>query len=167
MGAMVASLPDLEMTSDTITADLADETATERFAAAIARLARRGDVIALWGDLGAGKTTFARCFLRALGVAEEVPSPTFTLVQRYPAGELTVYHFDLYRIEAVEEVYELGIEDAFEEGVSLIEWPDRLGGLLPADRLDIAFEILPLGRRAVVTPQRNWAGRLPTKLSDD
>jgi len=167
MSAMAASLPDLKMASDTITLDLADEAATRRFAAKIAPLARRGDVIALWGDLGAGKTAFARGFLRALGIEEDVPSPTFTLVQSYPAGDLTIFHFDLYRIEAVEETYELGIEDAFEDGVSLIEWPDRLGNLLPADRLDIAFDMAPPGRRARVTPHKSWADRLPTRFDDD
>ena len=167
MGLMTVTLFNLEMASDTITADLADEAATARFAATLAPLVQRGDVIALWGDLGAGKTIFARGFLRALGVEEDVPSPTFTLVQSYPAGAVTVYHFDLYRIEAVEEIYELGIEDAFEDGVSLIEWPDRLRGLLPGDRLDITFEIVPSGRRALVTAHGSWLGRVPDSFPDD
>ena len=166
MQAMAVSLPNPEMASRTITADLADEAATERFAAKIAGLARGGDVIALYGDLGAGKTTFARGFLRAVGVAEDVPSPTFTLVQSYPTTGATVYHFDLYRIEAVEEVYELGIEDAFEDGISLIEWPDRLGHLLPAVRLDITLDILPSGRRVAVTGHGDWADRLPAGFPD-
>ena len=164
---MAVSLSNPGMPSDTRTADLADAAATERFAARIAPLARQGDVIALWGDLGAGKTTFARGLLRALGVQEDVPSPTFTLVQSYAADDLTIYHFDLYRIEAVEEIYELGIEEAVEDGVSLIEWPDRMGGLLPEDRLDIALDRLATGRRMRVTGHGRWAGRLPDRLSDD
>jgi tRNA threonylcarbamoyladenosine biosynthesis protein TsaE len=167
MVAMTVSLINVDMASDTITADLADEAATGRFAAKIAGVARRLDVIALWGDLGAGKTAFARGFLRALGVEEEVPSPTFTLVQSYLTGDVTVYHFDLYRIETVEEVYELGIEDAFADGISLIEWPDRLAALLPADRLDISLEILPSGRRARVTAHQSWIDRVPSGLADD
>ena len=164
---MGASLSNLDMLSDTRTADLADEAATERFAAGIARLAHRGDVIALWGDLGAGKTTFARGFLRTLGIVEDVPSPTFTLVQSYATGDLTTYHFDLYRIESAEEIYELGIEDAFADGISLIEWPDRLGGLLPEDRLDITLDIVPSGRRARATGHGSWIDRLPAFLADD
>jgi tRNA threonylcarbamoyladenosine biosynthesis protein TsaE len=97
-------------------------------------------VIALSGVLGSGKTVFARGFIRALaGPDEEVPSPTFTLVQIYPSDAGPIHHFDLYRLEDAEEAWELGIEDAFADGISLIEWPERLGTLLPAVRLDIAF----------------------------
>ena len=119
--------------------DLPDPAATAALAAALAARAQMGDVIALSGGLGVGKTTFARGFIEALSSGEtpEVPSPTFTLVQAYEFTDATVYHFDLYRIERAEECYELGIEDAFAEGISLIEWPDRLGSLLPEDRLDI------------------------------
>jgi tRNA threonylcarbamoyladenosine biosynthesis protein TsaE len=118
---------------------LAGEAATQALAARIAPLARPGDVIALAGDLGSGKTVFARAFIHALGAAEEVPSPTFTLVQTYELSSGTVYHFDLYRLEDSEEAVELGIEDAFADGISLIEWPDRLGPFLPGDRLSLEF----------------------------
>ena len=108
-------------------------------AAKLAGIAQPGDVIALIGDLGAGKTAFARGFIAACGGDGEVPSPTFTLVQLYefPAGD--VYHFDLYRIENSEEIFELGIEDAMSDGISLIEWPDRMGAYLPFERLDIVL----------------------------
>src|SRR5437016_9040493 len=104
--------------------DLPDEAATAAFAARISALAEIGDVIALKGELGAGKTSFARAFIRARGGAEEVPSPTFTLVQLYELGDATVWHFDGYRLRHPEEAWELGIEDAFCDGISLIEWPE-------------------------------------------
>src|SRR5260370_1075671 len=102
--------------------------------------ARRGDVIGWAGDLGSGKTTFARAFIRALGWGEEeVPSPLFTLVEVYAfAGRPPVWHFDLYRLTAPEQSWELGIEDALAEGVSLIEWPERLGPLVPPEHLLLA-----------------------------
>src|SRR5205807_6696912 len=107
--------------------DLPDEAATARLAARISALAEIGDVIALSGDLGAGKTTFARAFIRARGETGEVPSPTFTLVQVYELAAAAIWHFDLYRLRSPDEAWELGIEDALTEGISLIEWPDRLG----------------------------------------
>jgi len=115
---------------------------TRRFASRMAARARPGDVIGLCGPLGAGKTTFARAFIteiaRLSGAhADEVPSPTFTLVQIYEFARATVYHFDLYRLARPEEAWELGIEEAFADGVTLIEWPERLGALLPADRFEV------------------------------
>src|SRR5215831_17568551 len=121
-------------------AELPDEAATAALAARVSALAATGDIIALKGDLGAGKTTFARHFIRARGGTEEVPSPTFTLVQVYELGAAPIWHFDLYRIKSSEEAWELGIEDAFSEGISLIEWPERLGSLLPQRRLEIEFQ---------------------------
>jgi tRNA threonylcarbamoyladenosine biosynthesis protein TsaE len=107
------------------TLTLNDETVTAELGARIATALRPGDVIALSGDLGAGKTALARAILRALGVAGHVPSPTFTLVQSYETPGLTVHHFDLYRVEDESELRELGLEEAREEGAVLIEWPDR------------------------------------------
>lgn len=119
---------------------LPDLDATRAFARVIAGIARAGDTVGLAGVLGAGKTTFARAFVNARAEAAgagpvEVPSPTFTLVQPYDIGETTVHHFDLYRVDAPEDALELGIEDAFATGISLVEWPDRLGPLLPEDAL--------------------------------
>jgi len=123
-----------------------------------------GDVIALKGDLGAGKTVFARAFIRALcGPQTEVPSPTFTLVQSYdrPAAE-TLYHFDLYRLETPEEALELDIDDAFGDGISLIEWPERLGSLLPRGHLEVALRYgeAEQQRLCLITGAGAWVERL-------
>jgi tRNA threonylcarbamoyladenosine biosynthesis protein TsaE len=107
------------------TVTLADETATAALGARIARGLAPGDAVLLKGELGAGKTTLARAILRALGVEGHVPSPTFTLVQAYQARDLTLYHYDLYRIENPREVSELGMDEALEDGVALVEWPER------------------------------------------
>lgn len=141
------------------------EADTARLAGIVAAAARPGDVIALRGDLGSGKTAFARGFIRALTApAEEVPSPTFTLVQTYSAAGRTIYHFDFYRIDDPEEAWEIGIEEAFAGGITLIEWPERLGGLLPGDRLDVRLET-PAGaagtqRRITLTAGPAWRERL-------
>ncbi|MGB8273782.1 MAG: tRNA (adenosine(37)-N6)-threonylcarbamoyltransferase complex ATPase subunit type 1 TsaE [Alphaproteobacteria bacterium] len=146
--------------------DLPDLAATQALARLLAARVRRGDVIALSGGLGAGKTTLARAFINALAAltgypAEEVPSPTFTMVQAYDFPGMSVWHFDLYRLERAEDAYELGIEEAFAAAVSLIEWPERLGSLLPAERLDIRLELLDgERRRAVVRGSGAWAQRL-------
>lgn len=118
--------------------------ATAALAAAMAPVARRGDVIALWGGIGAGKSHFARTLiatrLAAIGRAEDIPSPTFTLVQSYDAGDLEIWHSDLYRLTHADEVLELGLEDAFDQAVCLIEWPDRLGTDLPAHALHLHLD---------------------------
>lgn len=121
----------------------------EDVAKTLARYCKAGDVLALYGSLGAGKTVFSRAFIRSLSDEnEEVPSPTFTLVQIYDvrdAGgtETSVWHFDLYRLKEAEEVYELGFEEALSGGISLIEWPERAGRLLPRTRLEIRIETVP------------------------
>jgi hypothetical protein len=114
----------------------------DRLAAYLALFIRRGDAVALEGDLGAGKSTFARAFITAIsqGTIEEVPSPTFMLVQSYDSGRLGVHHFDLYRLAGASDMRELGLEAALGDGVALIEWPERLGGHVPADRFVIRLE---------------------------
>jgi len=142
---------------------LADEAATTAFATSLAKLAEPGDVIALRGTLGVGKTVFARAFIRRLTEAgEEVPSPTFTLVQTYESDVAPVYHFDLYRIEEPDEVYELDIEDAFAEGISLIEWPNRMEALLPCERLDVEIRHGDKdgARTLTLSAEGSWAERL-------
>lgn len=124
---------------------LADEQATEALMRDIAALIEPGDLIALSGDLGAGKTTFARAFIRhaAGNDAVEVPSPTFTLMQVYELPRFTLLHADLYRVGGAEELTELGFDDLREGAVTLLEWPDRASGTLPPDRLDIEFTLAP------------------------
>ena len=121
---------------------LSDLAATEALARRLAAVGRVGDVIALSGGLGAGKTAFARAFIRARAGGEpalEVPSPTFTLVQVYELPGAPVWHFDLYRLVDPEEAWELGLEEALAEAITLIEWPERLASLLPVERLDVAL----------------------------
>ena len=132
----------------TTTLTLPDQAATERLARALAPHLRAGDALLLIGDLGAGKTTFARALitarLDALGRAEPVPSPTYTLVQTYdlaPGPEL--WHADLYRLASPDETAELGLDDAFATAITLVEWPDRLGPLLPARRLAVTLAFAP------------------------
>lgn len=104
---------------------------------------RPGNILAFWGDLGVGKTTFVRVLIQALvGKTIEVPSPTFTLVQTYDCPQGDVWHCDLYRIKDPEEMYELGLEDAFHHAICLIEWPERLNHLLPPRRIDITLKIV-------------------------
>jgi tRNA threonylcarbamoyladenosine biosynthesis protein TsaE len=139
---------------------LPDEHATEALGAAIAGYLRPGDAVCLYGPLGAGKTTLARGLIRALTTpGEEVPSPTFTLVQFYMGRSLQLAHFDLYRLERPDEAYEIGLDDALEDGAVLIEWPERLEGRLPADRLDIVLGIEDEARRARLTSHGTWEGR--------
>jgi tRNA threonylcarbamoyladenosine biosynthesis protein TsaE len=152
-----------------ISIDLPDEAATAALAKGLAAYARAGDVIALSGELGTGKTTFARAFIRARGGGdEEVPSPTFTLVQVYDLPGPVIWHFDLYRLEDAKEAWELGIEEAFAEGISLIEWPQRLGSLLPARRLDIHFAFAEgsQARRATLSGSAEWQARLQQAIAD-
>ena len=127
----------------------------------IAALLRSGEAVCLWGPLGAGKSTLARGLIRALtSPEEEVPSPTFTLVQAYAGRGLQVSHFDLYRLKSPAEALELGLDEALDEGAVVIEWPERLGGALPGDRLDIEIALNEGGgRRVRLTPHGAWGGR--------
>lgn len=144
----------------TVTARLEDEAATMRLGQAIARVLRAGDAVLLSGTLGAGKSTLARALIRALtNVDEEVPSPTFTLVQSYQAAAFTIAHFDLYRLHGADEVFELGLDEALDEGAALIEWPQRLEGRLPHNRLDIEIEIDGEARIVRLSPHGDFEGR--------
>jgi tRNA threonylcarbamoyladenosine biosynthesis protein TsaE len=144
---------------------LASEHDTAALGAALAAQAKRGDVIALVGPLGAGKTTLARGFIQHLcGADEEVVSPTFTLVQTYDTPETTVWHFDLYRLNDPEEALELGFEEALSAGISLIEWPERLGAYLPPSCLTVALSAAGDARQATLSGGAGWTARIATVM---
>jgi len=148
------------MTALALSLPLADEAATAALGARLAGIARPGDVIALHGDLGAGKTTLARALIRQLaGPETEAPSPTFTLVQTYETPGLPVWHFDLYRLENPGEARELGLEEAV-DGLALIEWPERLGRDLPRMRLEVRLSFEGTGRIARLVDLDDWSTRL-------
>ena len=134
---------------------LPDLDATARLGAGIAGSLMAGDAVALWGDLGAGKTTLARAILRALGVTDEVPSPTFTLVQSYET-EPRIAHFDLYRLKTAREMEELGFDDALAEGAVLVEWPERAPEALPPDALHVRLKHEAGARSARLTGPARW-----------
>ena len=139
---------------------LAGEAATARLGDSLGRLLRPGDVIGLSGPLGAGKTTLARAAIGAATGLAEAPSPTFGLVETYDAPGFTLWHFDLYRLEKAEEVWELGLEEALDGGVLLIEWPERFMPLLPASMLLIRLTPQDGGRRALVRGNEEWSARV-------
>jgi len=148
------------------TVTLADEEATRRLMVDIAEALRPGDTMTLSGDLGAGKTSFARALIRHLAGDQtiEVPSPTFTLLQAYELPRFALVHADFYRLHGPSELTELGFDDIAPEAVMLIEWPDRAAGALPSDRLDISFSLLPeqgpTFRYARVTGHGSFAARV-------
>jgi len=142
---------------------LPDEAATQRVAAALAASLRPGDIIALHGDLGAGKSTLARGILRALGWAGDVPSPTFTLVQPYDDLPVPVWHVDLYRLDHPGEAEALGLFET--DAALLIEWPERLGQRLPADALHLQLEGSgDAPRRLTWAAPTAWEARWPANL---
>lgn len=144
---------------------LADAAATEAVGAGLAELVRPGDVVALSGPLGAGKTSIARGLLAALGLEGEAPSPSFAIVQPYGSAEVRtpVLHVDLYRLDDPEEVEELGLDDALQDSVLLVEWPERAGLDRWPDALRLTLSIEPDGARVLTwgTPAA-WEGRWPT-----
>lgn len=143
--------------------DLPDLAAMEQLGARLAEALRPGDVIALSGGLGAGKTTLARAIIAALGHQGEVPSPSFAIIETYdpPALRLPLVHADFYRLKHPEEVEELGLDD-YRHGAALIaEWPEMAGGFAhEAGCLSIRLETADRGRKAIVEPGRDWLGRL-------
>ena len=152
------------MTAGTL--PLPDAAATEALGRALGPLLREGDVVALFGDLGAGKTSLARGVLAALGLAEEAPSPTFAIVQPYapPEVSLPVAHVDLYRLDAPEDAQELGLDEWLEDGALLIEWPERLGDALWPHALRLSLAPAPDGgRRLTWEAPAAWEARWPPR----
>jgi tRNA threonylcarbamoyladenosine biosynthesis protein TsaE len=141
--------------------EIATSAGMEALGAAIGAKLRPGDAVCLYGPLGAGKSTLARGLIRSLTTPnEDVPSPTFTLVQLYAGADFPVAHFDLYRLKSAEEAYELGLDNALDDGAALIEWPQRLGDAQPPDRLDIEIEIMAEdARRVRGAGHGSWKGR--------
>jgi tRNA threonylcarbamoyl adenosine modification protein YjeE len=147
----------MAQTSETFRGEfpLPDLDATGRLGRAIASGLQRGDAVALWGELGAGKTTLARAILHGLGVTEDVPSPTFTLVQSYDTSP-PIAHYDLYRLKSAAEMDELGFDDALDQGAVLVEWPERAPESLPAEALHVRLALHDAGRVARVTGPGRW-----------
>ena len=134
--------------------------AVEAMAMRLAPLLRRGDTLLLQGPLGAGKTSFARSLLQALGITEDVPSPTFTILQTYDAANFTIYHFDLYRLKNEAELLELGWDDALAEGLCIVEWPERAGSRLPKNYLILKFNLENGSHALAFDPKGEWVGRM-------
>ena len=138
---------------------------TKLLAEKIAKIAEKGDVIELKGDLGAGKTTFARYFINCLPEKEEdILSPTFNIVHPYTTKNFTVWHFDLYRIENISEIEEIGIYDAFDEGVSLIEWPHIISSIVPENRLLVNITQNESERTTSIEGAGSWQERISNIL---
>ncbi|WP_336761390.1 tRNA (adenosine(37)-N6)-threonylcarbamoyltransferase complex ATPase subunit type 1 TsaE [Asaia sp. VD9] len=140
--------------------DLPDQSATETLAIRVAELSKPGDVIALHGEMGMGKSVFARAFLRALAndPTLEVPSPTFSLVQLYDTSKGAVAHFDLWRLDGPDGLFELGWDEV-QEGIMLVEWPERAGDELPAHALHLT--LTQGAEEACRTAQiKGWSDRL-------
>ncbi|SEW43342.1 tRNA threonylcarbamoyladenosine biosynthesis protein TsaE [Cognatiyoonia koreensis] len=149
------------MLSDPFCLDLPTEDATRNLAGGLAPLLQVGDVLLLSGPVGAGKSFFCRALIRArTHTREDIPSPTFTLVQTYPHPDGDIWHCDLYRLSHPDDVLELGLEEAFSDAICLIEWPDRLGSLAPANALNLAFEATDTGHRVTIRGNAEWATRM-------
>ncbi|WP_037314784.1 tRNA (adenosine(37)-N6)-threonylcarbamoyltransferase complex ATPase subunit type 1 TsaE [Ruegeria halocynthiae] len=132
------------MTAPPLSITLNSPEETALFATRLGAALRPGDILLLEGDIGSGKTHFARSLIQSLmAIPEDVPSPTFTLVQAYDTESGEIWHCDLYRLSAVEEVEELGLIDAFDTAICLVEWPDKLGPLTPESALKMTFETDP------------------------
>ena len=127
------------------------EADTNALAERLAEISVQGDIWALNGTLGVGKSVFARAFIKKLTGAHEVPSPTFTLLQTYSAKAFDIYHYDLYRLEKTSEIFELGVEEAFYSGVSLVEWPERMASFSPRNMWQVKIEMVPEGRKITIS----------------
>ncbi|WP_425092351.1 tRNA (adenosine(37)-N6)-threonylcarbamoyltransferase complex ATPase subunit type 1 TsaE [Tropicimonas sp. S265A] len=147
---------------------------SQALAAAMAPLLRAGDTLLLEGDIGAGKSLICRALIQnrlaAENRMEDVPSPTFTLVQVYALTDLEIWHCDLYRLTTPDEVFELGLDDAFDHAICLIEWPDRLGSTAPPRALTLSLSMVEGqddARNLVLTSaDPSWKDRLAPLLED-
>jgi tRNA threonylcarbamoyladenosine biosynthesis protein TsaE len=143
--------------------DLPDEASTRAFAGALAAIRPRHGVVHLAGDLGAGKTTWVRGFLQSAGHGGPVRSPTYTLVEPYAIGDTRLFHLDLYRLADPEELEFIGLRDLLDDGLLLVEWPDRGQGVLPPPSLRVQLAVVGSGRRAWVDAKSDaWPGLATT-----
>lgn len=155
------------MAQNTTTLQLNTEDDTDHLGRTLAKFARAGDCILLRGQIGAGKSALARAFIRMLlGAETDVPSPTFTLVQTYDHGDVEIWHADLYRLSDPQEAVELGLTDAFENHICLIEWPELLGDNTPQNALDIHLTVTRDAHLATLSFGENWRDRLRTLNTD-
>lgn len=150
--------------------DLPDEAATTRLAQRLADGLVAGDTLLLSGPVGAGKSHMARAVIQhrlaALGRVEDVPSPTYTLIQSYDLGAVEIVHADLYRLADAGELAELGLLDAFDTAICIVEWPDRMGDATPGDALSICLSHRAEGHRAQFDAPNSWQSRLQALLAD-
>lgn len=158
------------MSKNSMRLTLASPEETEALAQRLSKSMGAADVILLSGEIGAGKTHFARTLIQALlPYPEDVPSPTFTLVQTYETETLEIWHSDLYRLTSPDEVIELGLIEAFETAICLVEWPDRLEDLAPQSALSMAFEMTEITGERILTitwDDARWDERM-SELSHD
>lgn len=149
------------MQDQPIEIQLKTEADTRRFAAQLANLVSIGDTLLLSGEIGAGKSFFCRALIQArTGTTEDIPSPTFTLVQTYSHSDGDIWHCDLYRLSSPDEAIELGLDDAFDDAICLVEWPDRLGSLAPQDAIRLHFVAHSTGHQASLIVPPKWRDRM-------
>lgn len=155
------------MVQNTLTLRLETADETDTLGRNLSRIARAGDCFLLRGQIGAGKSALARAFIRArLGAETDVPSPTFTLIQTYDCDDVEIWHADLYRLSDPQEAIELGLTDAFEQSICLIEWPELLDDLTPPTAVNIQLHVTPDAHVAVLTFDATWRDRIG-KVFDD
>ncbi|NUZ10597.1 tRNA (adenosine(37)-N6)-threonylcarbamoyltransferase complex ATPase subunit type 1 TsaE [Pseudoalteromonas sp. McH1-7] len=155
------------MTTGHITFDLADEPATVAMGNKIAQIVRQGAVLFLHGDLGAGKTTLTRGIVQSLGHSGKVKSPTYTLVEPYELEDVSIYHFDLYRLGSPEELEYMGIRDYFaNHAICVVEWPEKGEGFIPSPDIDITMQYAGEGRQAILQAKSSRGEALLKQLQD-
>lgn len=143
--------------------NISDLQETKKLSEKLGELLTPQDIVTFSGNLGAGKTTFVKFLIQSI-VKQEIPvtSPTFNLVQIYETKKFPIWHFDMYRLRDSDEVFELGYEEALSEGVSLIEWPEKMQEFLPKDRLDVIIKTVDVNKRVIeFIPHGEWKNRTP------